>query len=105
MANRGKREGAEIEAAWARGRPAELKRERPSSSVLSIRVPTELLETLSERAKTEGKPASLLARDLIERGLAIEGPMTPADLARMFARWVEETLPAGGTRPSRVAER
>lgn len=84
------KEGADLQAAWEKGTPAEVKRTRPPSSVLSIRVPSELIEALSRRAKTEGKPASILAREIIERGLTDERPMTPPDLARAFSKWVEE---------------
>ena len=48
-----------LQKAWARGKPAEIKRVRPPSSVLSIRVPSELLEDLSRR---QAKRASLQAR-------------------------------------------
>lgn len=81
---------ATLEEAWLQGEPVELKRTRPPTSVLSIRVPSELLKELTERARRQGKPASHLARELIEAGLVADSPSTPEDLARTFSRWVEE---------------
>jgi hypothetical protein len=75
---------------WERGEPIELDRKGSPTSVLSIRVPADLLRALEDRAKTQGKPTSHVARELIEAGLLNEGPTTPSEVARMFSRWVEE---------------
>lgn len=93
MSSRSKEQGSDLERAWSEGESVDLKRERSATSVLSIRVPTKLLEALSERAASEGKPASLLARELIERALESDWPSTPRELARAFSRWVEEIAP------------
>ena len=93
MSNRSSdEEGADLQHAWERGEPVELKRDRPPTSVLSIRVPSPLFDELSERARDVLKPVSHVARELIESGLARQGPSTPPDLARSFSRWVEEEL-------------
>lgn len=78
--------------AWEKGAPVEVKRIRPSTSVLSTRLPRDLFQGLSLRAEAEGKPVSLLARELIERGLESGGPQTPAHLGSMFQRWLTESL-------------
>ena len=80
----------DLQAAWERGTPAEIRRVRPATSVLSIRVPSELLETLSQKAREEGKSASVFARDLIEAGLSSNQPSTPSELAKYFTRWAHE---------------
>jgi plasmid stability protein len=89
----------DLRRAWERGKPAELERGRPRTSVLSIRVPTELLRELSDRAGAQGKSTSELARELIESALLADGPSTPRELAAAFARWVEEVLPDSGRPP------
>ena len=78
--------------AWEKGTPVDVKRVRPSTSVLSTRLPRDLFESLSLRAEAEGKPVSLLARELIESGLEAVGPQTPLHVATMFHRWTEEIL-------------
>ena len=80
----------EIARAWRRGKPADIERKRPSSSVLSIRVPEVLMRRLDQRARSLGKSPGTLARELIEDGLMDNGGRTPDDLARLFSRWVEE---------------
>lgn len=92
---------SELERAWRKSRPAkDLKRTRPPTTVLSVRVPAALHRRLAERARADGKPESVIARELIERGLASD-PAVPADLARLFARWVEEGAAAYGHSKSR----
>jgi len=83
-------DGQRLPDAWEDGRPADLDRRRPPTSVLSIRIPAEMLRTLSERARAEGKSASVFARELIEAGLASEHPGTPEELAKAFTRWARE---------------
>ena len=90
MTSRDRKLEREIVQAWRSGKPAkDLQRITPPTSVLSVRLPWALLDRLAERAKAEGKHESELARDLIERGLSGD-PAIPADLARLFSRWVEE---------------
>jgi len=69
---------------------ADIERERPISSVLSIRVPKALMRRLDQRARKLGKSPGTLARELIEDGLMDDGERTRDDLARLFSRWVEE---------------
>jgi hypothetical protein len=83
-------EEAEIIEAWEGGKPVDLKVELSDTTVLSIRVPRRLTHELSRRARLEGKPASAVARDLLERALESGTPSTPPELARAFSRWVEE---------------
>lgn len=86
------RPDAELVESWERGEPIELKRDRPPTSVLSVRVPSEVLRTLTERARLRGTTTSQVARELIERGIESEEPTTPADLAKRFGRWVDEVF-------------
>ncbi|MFA5786150.1 MAG: hypothetical protein WDA71_04060 [Actinomycetota bacterium] len=92
MGSRKQAAGAALPDAWRKGKPADIKRTRPATSVLSVRVPRDLLKELANRARREGKAPSILARELLERGLSPDSPTTPAELARAFSRWVEESL-------------
>lgn len=85
-----RKEGADLARAWDRGRPADIRRSRSPTTVLSVRVSDEVLERLSSRAHQEGTSVSDVARRLLERGLDDELPGTPTELARAFARWVDE---------------
>lgn len=82
---------SDLERAWQEGAPADDITISPRLSVvLSIRLPAHLLDDLGRRAEAEGRTESQVARDLIEVGLASDLPTTPPELARAFARWVEE---------------
>ena len=83
----------DLRKAWERGKPIEVDRTRRSStSVLSLRLPDQMMEELSDRARTEGKAAGTLAREFIEAALTKDMPVTPSTLARMFERWVGEAV-------------
>ncbi len=83
----------DLRKAWERGKPMDVDRVRKaSSSVLSIRLPDSVFETLTERARSEGKAAGTLAREVLESALAVQGPITPPSLASMFTRWVGEAM-------------
>jgi hypothetical protein len=83
-------EKREIIDAWRRGKPFEGDRRRPPTSVLSIRIPTEILQELTDRAVRANKPASQYARELIEDCLASEPGVGPSIWSRLFSRWVAE---------------
>lgn len=84
-------EARDLPRAWREGRSAtDIVRTRPATSVLSIRVSERVLKRLGERARAEGRQISIVARELIEDGLARDAPATPRELARLFSRWVEE---------------
>lgn len=85
-------EDRDLIQAWEQGKPADIKRVRPSSSVLSIRIPHELFEDLSNRAEEAGKSVSQFARELIEQGLTSDVPSTPVEVASMFYRWAHEMI-------------
>ncbi len=83
----------DLRKAWERGKPMQVDRvKRASTSVLSIRVPDSIFEALTERARSEGKAAGTLARELLESAVAAQSQITPPTLANMFTRWVGEAL-------------
>lgn len=65
---------------------------RAPTVVLSLRLPDSSMEALTEWARSQGKAAGTLARELIEAAIASGGPVTPPRLAGMFSRWVNEAL-------------
>lgn len=77
---------------WEKGTPVEVKRERPSTSVLSLRLPKELFEQISDQAEARGMSVSAFGRDLIERALISQMPSSPIDVASMFHRWALESM-------------
>ncbi|MEO7803080.1 MAG: hypothetical protein ABIS18_01155 [Actinomycetota bacterium] len=77
---------------WKKGTQVEVKRDRPSSSVLSLRLPKELFEEISDLAEAKGMSVSAFGRDLIEKALANQSPSTPLDVATMFNRWALESM-------------
>src|SRR6266704_778792 len=82
--------------AWERGEPAELERSKsPTTSVLSMRLSNETLETLTDRARAEGVSPGGLARRMIIEALEREGARTPAGLTEMFSHWVKEYFSPG----------
>jgi hypothetical protein len=80
----------EVLSSWKRATPVKVRIRRDPTSVLSIRVSQRTLKALSERGAAEEKTAGEYARDLIERGLDARGDGTPAELGRMFSRWLTE---------------
>lgn len=94
-------EDRDLIQAWEQGKPAEVTRVRTSSSVLSIRIPHELFEELSNRADGAGKSVSQFARELIEQGLSSDAPSTPIEVASMFSRWAHEMTGSAGAKKTR----
>jgi len=83
----------DLRQAWERGKPMDADRTRRTpTSVLSLRLPDALMEELTERARSQGKPAGTLARELLEASLTEDRPVTPSWLAGMFTRWVGEAF-------------
>lgn len=76
--------------AWDKGAPVEVKRIRPSTSVLSIRLPLEVFHEISARAEAQDISVSAFGRELIERALTTDAPTTVPELAAVFQRWVAE---------------
>lgn len=85
-----KNDDRDLVDAWEKGKPVDVARTRLPSSVLSIRLPSSVFEEVSLKAEAAGSSASQFAREVIERGLASEGPSTPLDVASMFHRWAAE---------------
>lgn len=83
-------EEREIQQAWEQGTPVEVRRERPSTSVLSIRVSQEVLEALGRRAREKDVAPSQLAREILESSLTSEEPRTPIELADALSRWLRD---------------
>lgn len=89
--NERQQDGEAIREAWRRGRPANMERSRQGpTSVLSIRIPDGLMMMLTENAQRRGITPSSFARELIERGLEEETPVTPTNLIGILRRAVEE---------------
>jgi predicted DNA-binding protein len=82
-------EGPALRDAWRRGKPARLVRESPGTSVLSIRVPRDLLKELSTAARAREKTPGTFARELIEDGLAQQESAEPWLIARVLARMLK----------------
>jgi hypothetical protein len=79
------RRGAE--ALWEEATPVRVARRRGDlTTVLSVRLPRDILRALTLAARREGKGPGTLARELIERGLAEGGSASPARIARVLAR-------------------
>lgn len=77
---------------WEKGTPVEVKRDRPPTSVLSLRLPKELFEQISDQAEARGMSVSAFGRDVIEGALLSQMPSTPIDVASMFHRWALESM-------------
>ncbi len=71
---------------WEEARPAQVDRRRRESSVLSVRLPSHVLDQLVRQARGQGKGPATLARELIEEGLARTEEASPAVLAQLLAR-------------------
>jgi hypothetical protein len=63
---------------------------RSPTSVLSLRVSDDVMRTLADRAKLEGRSVGTLARDLLERCLQEQAPVTPSGFVSMLRKTVEE---------------
>jgi hypothetical protein len=80
----------EFERAWSEGTPVELDTSKSAkTTVLSVRVPRELLYDISQLAVSQGKAPGTFARELIESALAANYPASPALLGTVLARLLE----------------
>src|SRR5579862_4367751 len=56
--------------AYRRGRPDGVERVKEGSTVLSVRLPRDVLRELTRLARAQNRPVGRVARELIEAGLA-----------------------------------
>lgn len=82
-------EDRDLVSAWERSVPVEVDRDRPPTSVLSIRVPTGLLELLESKAASRGVAPSQLARELLDDALKSDLPRTRDDIREALIRALE----------------
>lgn len=84
--------GPEDEAAlWRGAKRVEVERPaRAMTSILSVRMPRDVFQTLSIVAHRQEKGPATLARELIEEGLAIQPGASRAIALSVFARILEE---------------
>jgi hypothetical protein len=82
-------EEAALREAWQRGKPARITRGASGTSVLSIRMPRELLKELSVAARAREQAPGAFARELIEQGLALEDSAKPWLLGRVLAHLLD----------------
>jgi len=84
------RERQDADAMWRKSRPTKV--DRPAermTTVLSVRMPREVIRALTIVAREQDKGPSTLARELIEKGLALESG-APSSLAfQVFGRILE----------------
>jgi hypothetical protein len=87
---------------WEEATPVQVdRRPRAMDTVLSIRMPRELLRELEIAARSQGKGPTTLARELIEQGLALGPSASVPLLAKLASRLAEETARmAGGPHPT-----
>ena len=77
----------DLAAAWGRGTPVDIApSETQPTSVLSVRMPREMLRELSEAARKDGKAPGTFARELLELALAMGDSSSPALVAQVLAR-------------------
>lgn len=98
----------EAERMWREATPVEVERRpRAMSSVLSIRIPRELLRELESAARSQGKGPTTLARELIEQGLAAGPTASVPLLAKVASRLADETagMARGSSATGRASKR
>ncbi len=77
---------------WRSARPAKMER-RPArmTSILSVRLPREVLRDLTLAARRQGKGPGTFSRELIEEGLVLHASPSPALISRVLTRFLEST--------------
>ncbi len=86
---------------WEKGEPTKLDRpSRAMTSLLSVRLPRDVLRQLTLAARQQGKGPATLARELIEQGLTLEETELRPIFLRVLARFLEK-MEGVGDRSSR----
>ena len=85
----------QIMADYDEGTPVELERPKTDSTVLSVRMPRDLLADLSKRARALQTPVGRLARKYLEDGVARDAAIGPSSQAALFG----SPVPAVGVQP------
>jgi plasmid stability protein len=81
---------ARAEMMWDEAAPVQVTRRRGElTTVLSVRLPRQILRELTLVARRHGKGPGTLARELIEQGLAAEGSASPVRIASVLVRLLE----------------
>jgi hypothetical protein len=83
-------ESQAVQEAWRKGKPTRLTRSGSGTSVLSMRLPRELLKELTQAARQRDESPGQYGRELIELGLALEGSGRSWIAARVLARILED---------------
>jgi hypothetical protein len=82
----------EAERMWEEATPVQVdRRPRAMDTVLSIRMPRQLLRELEITARSQEKGPTTLARELIEQGLALGPSASVPLLAKVASRLADET--------------
>ena len=93
---------SEAERMWQEAAPVEVdRRPRPMNTVVSIRMPRELLRELEITARSQGKGPTTLARELIEQGLAVGPSASVPLLAKVASRLADETSRMARSTPAK----
>ena len=98
----------EAERMWEEATPIEVdRRPRAMTTVVSIRMPRELLRELEIAGRSQGKGPTTLGRELIEQGLALGPSASVPLLAKVASRLAEETarMDRDGSSPGRAAKK
>ncbi len=75
---------------WREAEPVEVERPtRAMTSILSVRLPREVFRELTLTARRLGEGPATLARELIERGLAVQAESSSVILARVLLQLFE----------------
>jgi plasmid stability protein len=75
---------------WDEAAPVQVTRRRGElTTVISVRLPRQILRELTLAARRHGRGPGTLARELIEQGLAAEGGASPFRIASVLAHLLE----------------
>ncbi len=94
----------EAEEMWEKSEPIKLERtSRAMTSLLSVRLPRDVLRQLTLAARQQRKGPATLARELIEQGLTLQDAEVRPIFFRVLARFLEKMEGSGarsGRKPS-----
>lgn len=80
----------DLASAWESGEATTIAPpQEPKTSVLSIRLPQELLKELTAIARENDRPPTTFARELIEVALTLDYPVSGALITRVLGRLLE----------------